>query len=586
MDPAVALSLNVHASPGVYALLLGSGVSLASGVKTGWGIVQDLVGKVAAAHDPHDPDVAQSAAEDPEGWWREKFGETLSYSGLLAAVAPTSAARQAQLAGYFDPDKDDEEGNGKLPTAAHRAIAQLVKRGSIRVILTTNFDRLMEHALQEVGISPQVVHRPDQATAMKPLAHSTVTIIKLHGDYADLDQRNTVDELGTYPEAQQRLLDRILDEYGLIVCGWSADWDKALVHAVEGTRSRRYPMFWSQYGALGSAAQGLTAQHSAAIVQGMTADELFTDLLRRLEALDHMSRPPISRDMAVVRLKRSLLDPVRRIEVFDLVDQAVTEIVGNSTFERRPLSGVNYRDRIGEYRADSDTLLHLLASGAFHDDGSNDGVWLRARDRLARIRNSFSGSFNDALEAMRHYPALLATWTMGVSFVLARREENIAGLLTQSAWTPVFGDREPEKPALYLSPSSVLSHELLNEIFKADTGTAYKYPQSRLLRQDTREALRSIEPDDSAYAFACNRFEFLASMMALDLGSGFRAYPWVGEFLLESSWGYGNGLATAIEQELTPAWPLLQGGAFEGDLQRAQDAYTALVEWKSRNPRW
>ncbi len=206
MDPAVALSLNVHASPGVYALLLGSGVSLASGVKTGWGIVQDLVGKVAAAHDPHAPDAAQSAAEDPEGWWREKFGEALSYSGLLAAVAPTSAARQAQLAGYFDPDKDDEEGNGKLPTAAHRAIAQLVKRGSIRVILTTNFDRLMEHALQEVGISPQVVHRPDQATAIKPLAHSTVTIIKLHGDYADLDQRNTVDELGTYPEAQQRLL--------------------------------------------------------------------------------------------------------------------------------------------------------------------------------------------------------------------------------------------------------------------------------------------------------------------------------------------------------------------------------------------
>ncbi|MEV4451936.1 SIR2 family protein [Streptomyces mirabilis] len=586
MDPAVALSLNVHAGPGVYALLLGSGVSLASGVKTGWGIVQDLVAKVAAAHAPHDPDVAQSAAEDPEGWWQEKFGESLSYSGLLAAVAPTSAARQTQLSGYFEPETSDGEGGAKLPTAAHRAIAKLVKRGNIRVILTTNFDRLMEHALQEVGISPQVVHRSDQAKAIKPLAHSPVTIIKLHGDYADLDQRNTVDELGTYPEDQQHLLDRVLDEYGLIVCGWSADWDKALVRAVEGTRSRRYPMFWSQYGPLGNAAQGLTAQHSAAIIQGMTADELFTDLLRRLEALDHMSTPPISRDMAVVRLKRSLADPVRRIEVFDLVDHAVTQIVSNSTFERRPLGGVDYRDRLGEYRSDSDILLHLLATGAFHDDGTHDGVWLRARDRLARIRNSFSGSFNDALESLRHYPALLTTWAMGVSFVLARREENIARLLTQPTWIPVFGDREPEKPAVYLNPGRVLNHDLLNEIFKADKGTAYKYPQSRLLRQDAREALRPVEPDDAAYEFACNRFEFLASMMALDLGTGFRAYPWAGEFLLESSWGYTNGLATAIEQELTPAWPLLQGGAFEGDLQRAKDAYKALVEWKTKNPRW
>jgi len=51
----------------------------------------------------------------------------------------------------------------------------------------------------------------------------------LHGDYADLDQRNTIDELEKYDKPLQNLLDRILDEYGLIVCGWSADWDKALV---------------------------------------------------------------------------------------------------------------------------------------------------------------------------------------------------------------------------------------------------------------------------------------------------------------------------------------------------------------------
>jgi hypothetical protein len=141
-----------------------------------------------------------------------------------------------------------------------------------------------EAALQEAGISPQVVHRPEQFDSMQPLAHSQVTVIKLHGDYADLEQRNTVDELETYPEAQQKVLERVLDEYGLIVCGWSADWDTALVRAVEGTRSRRYPMFWSQYGSLGSAAGRLTARHSAAVIEGKDADELFTDLVRRVEA--------------------------------------------------------------------------------------------------------------------------------------------------------------------------------------------------------------------------------------------------------------------------------------------------------------
>ncbi|MFJ2006715.1 hypothetical protein [Streptomyces chartreusis] len=42
----------------------------------------------------------------------------------------------------------------KRPTAAHRAITRPGKRGRVKVILTTNFGRMMERALQEAGISP------------------------------------------------------------------------------------------------------------------------------------------------------------------------------------------------------------------------------------------------------------------------------------------------------------------------------------------------------------------------------------------------------------------------------------------------
>lgn len=34
---------------------------------------------------------------------------------------------------------------------------------------------------------------------MTPPQHTGVTVIKLHGDYADLEMRNTIDELNTYP---------------------------------------------------------------------------------------------------------------------------------------------------------------------------------------------------------------------------------------------------------------------------------------------------------------------------------------------------------------------------------------------------
>ncbi|MEU3964617.1 hypothetical protein AB0F42_33300 [Streptomyces buecherae] len=150
LQPSMALALNMHASPGVYALLLGSGISIASGVKTGWGVVQDLVGKVAAVRSPGDAEARAAAMADPEHWREANYGQPLGYSSLLAAVAPTPAARQALLAGYFESEDDEDD---KGPTAAHRAIARLVKRGSVKGILTTNFDRLMERALQEAGIS-------------------------------------------------------------------------------------------------------------------------------------------------------------------------------------------------------------------------------------------------------------------------------------------------------------------------------------------------------------------------------------------------------------------------------------------------
>lgn len=48
MNPETALASILTSSPGTYALLIGSGVSRASGISTGWEIVQDLIGRIAA----------------------------------------------------------------------------------------------------------------------------------------------------------------------------------------------------------------------------------------------------------------------------------------------------------------------------------------------------------------------------------------------------------------------------------------------------------------------------------------------------------------------------------------------------------
>ena len=145
------------------------------------------------------------------------FSKEADYSDLLDALCGTAAERQQLLRGYFELSADDREEGTKQPTATHRAIAALAAKGFIRVILTTNFDRLIETALDDAGVAPAVLTTPDQLQGALPLIHMRCCVVKLHGDYLDTRIRNTQAELDSYPAEFSRLLDRVFDEFGLVV---------------------------------------------------------------------------------------------------------------------------------------------------------------------------------------------------------------------------------------------------------------------------------------------------------------------------------------------------------------------------------
>jgi ribosome maturation protein Sdo1 len=564
-------------------LLLGSGVSTGAGVLTGWQVVTDLVRKAAAAQAPDDVNAASQVGDDPEAWWAQHGDrQPLGYSRLLGALASTPAARQALLAGYFEPTEDDRDQGLKVPSTAHRAIAQLVARGAVRVILTTNFDRLTEQALEDAGVPPQILHRPEQLASGTPPAHAKATVIKLHGDYADLEQRNTADELAEYPEALAAYLGRVLDEYGLIVSGWSAEWDTALVRALEEMRSRRYPLFWSSYGSIGEAARRLIAQHGAVSLPGQTADDLFTGLASRLDALDRLATTLITDEIAVQRLKRALPDPRRRIELFDLAEGQVQELVSRiEDRTRHPIAaavlktGMDLVAQRDAYETESASVARLLATGAFHGEDTQDFLWLRCQQRLMSARGPFTESpFNEVAEVMRHYPAVLCLWAMGVGAILAHRENLLAKLLLEPTWKPIFGDQTPQLPVRCLNP--------YRRVIPDDNEATTKiYPQSHHIRAVSRDALRELEPGDAAYEAACDKLEYLASLVSMD-DIAFGRQPWAGEFLLEEH----RNVAAQVEKEMVPVWPLLEGGAFGGDLDRAKAAREALHDWMRNQRSW
>ncbi len=166
------LAFAVHDNPGVYALLLGSGLSRGAGILTGWEITLDLIRRVA---------IVQGETDHPDWaiWYKGKFGREPNYSTLIAELGATSHERRAILASYIEPPEDDMQQGRKVPTRAHHAIADLVQGGMVRVLITTNFDRLLEQALRERGIDPTVVDSAHAMRGAEPLTHATC----LHGDY-------------------------------------------------------------------------------------------------------------------------------------------------------------------------------------------------------------------------------------------------------------------------------------------------------------------------------------------------------------------------------------------------------------------
>lgn len=316
VQPVHQLAVALHSSPKLFACVLGSGLSTTAGIKTGWQIVLDMVTKHAAQLGEHDAAVA-----DPAAWYAKKYGGDPNYSDIVHRLARTPLERRGLLEPYFTQfDAVEQEHHEHVPTDAHRAIAKLVKRGVLRVILTTNFDRLMERALREAGVARVDVVTSESAAQDAPPFHcSEAFVFKLHGDWRDPGLLNSPEELAAYTPPISRLLRRILEEHGLIVCGWSAEYDIALRDAI-AERNRRFPIYWADPNPSASTAKriaSLGAEHISA-----AGDEFFDQLELAVHALDrHRPPPALSADVLVAKARRLIADE-REMELDDLVQDA------------------------------------------------------------------------------------------------------------------------------------------------------------------------------------------------------------------------------------------------------------------------
>lgn len=316
IEKLTTLAFSMYSNKGAYALLLGSGISRSAHIPSGWEVEEKLIQKLGASQGIIDSD-------DWHQWYKDKYQQSASYSSLLGEIVKTPTERVQLMKSFFEPTDEEKEIGWKTPTKAHLAIARCAKKGYIRVILTTNFDRLLEKAFELEGVTPQVISHEGAISQATPIVHSKIpTIIKINGDYIDCQFRNTAEELDEYPEQMKLYLYRIFEEYGLVTCGWSGEWDKGLIEIINGATHSRYNSFFTYIGEAKNSIMSLSRDRMGELMPIESADNLFSELYEQITALEkYDANANMSHEMMLARVKKYISSKQYDIEFADIIEK-------------------------------------------------------------------------------------------------------------------------------------------------------------------------------------------------------------------------------------------------------------------------
>jgi hypothetical protein len=516
-DKSISLAFSINANPGVYAVLLGSGVSRSAGIPTGWEIVLDLCKKLGHMHGEQ--------VDKPEKWYQEKFGEEPRYDDLLDRLTTTSDERQALLQSYFEPTEEENESGLKQPSQTHRSLAKLIKDGYVRMILTTNFDRLMEKALEEEGVTYDVAASEDAIHGIRPYVHSKCTLIKLHGDYKDTRIKNTQEELSVYPDALNKLLDRIFDEFGLVIAGWSGTWDIALRNAILRISSRRYGWFWLSVGEPSEQAKELINHRDGQVIKTSGADDFFKKLELQVDSIQELgSKNPLSRKLSVEMAKK-FIKSKRHIDLYDLITNETQKV--REYILTAPISygsediRAQYKNQLEIYEKKSENLNSILATMAYFDKGiEHSSLLTKTIERLNFIQPV--GGSSDLIE-LRRLPALIAMYACGISAVASGNFQALKDILIN---TKPY-DSSKKSILEEIEPYQVFEYRLLDEEQINST------PVNMLLYNMLWEYFVPYPLTEEEYTSAFDLFEFIYGLIYVErIGS---LYTPVGCFIWRRS---------------------------------------------------
>jgi len=573
-NTTTTISFSIFSNKGVYALLLGSGISKNSGIPTGWDIVIDLITKLAELN-------KESCLPTPEEWFETKYGEKPNYSTILSKLVKSPSERVNFLKPYFEPTEEEASQGLKLPTQTHKKIATLVKKGYIKVVITTNFDRLLEKALLSEGIEPIVIRHPNDIDGTMPLVHSSFVLIKINGDYLDTRFLNTEDELSSYDKKLNEYLLKVINEFGIISCGWSAKWDLGLVNIIKQSENYRFYSYWTYLGNCETELKEISTLRKGETVNINGSDSFFSEVTDKISALESLNdNHPLNSDIAVARLKKYIVKDEYKILLYDLIQNQLNETIKN----------IRCKDNIGlypdkenlfplfnHYIQNFEDLLHLIINGIYWAKEEHHYLFINILATISEPHKRSSGSFYEETRKLLYFPSLLALYTIGLSAL----KKNNFQLLTECFNLKVSDTDSDYSDQVFLIDKAhpcIVESKVVNDIISKN----YKTPLSTYLFQTLKPYFVRDFYKDKEFDEQFDIFEYLLSLNYLYL-IGCDWAPW-GQFQCRRFYSLRSQTSGLTEflneaEKSQSDWLPLKFGMFGGKFENYSSTRLKLDEF-------
>jgi NAD-dependent SIR2 family protein deacetylase len=206
------------------AWLLGAGASADAGVPTAGQLIDKLLATLYGSENG-----LPRHALDADPRWRDRVRNF--YDGTNGLPPVKDNAFYSAIFERVYPDRDararfvDEQLRDHMPHLGHHQLAALVAAGLAPVLLTTNFDTLLEDAIRPMlPASERLAFLEPESASRAPFTLATDArplLLKIHGDLGAVTVKNTTAELMTHDEQLRDAALNLLGRYGLIVVGYS-----------------------------------------------------------------------------------------------------------------------------------------------------------------------------------------------------------------------------------------------------------------------------------------------------------------------------------------------------------------------------